>query len=266
MKQEKHLTPAELLDYLFEHGKFDKKFIEQHLQKCNICSDKFGKIQMILKNTFLSKKKKTYKKTKDCLDDNFIAGYIDEKLSPADKTKVEKHLLKCDYCLNRFLEVFYATEKLKSVSLPLLPEKLKKYIISLADTFILKIKRTVKGLKITDTNLSEYKLVPLTSILRAKSGLKKTLKVIKFSIKIFQINTKFLIIPENKNKVNLSIKFEYTKYPDISIKILKNKKVIFQDKAKTKKEFIYTLESGKYNIQFIKSRKKISLLFEIEYS
>jgi len=267
MNQTKHLSVGELINYLFEQDLSNINIIETHLKECKKCAQKFTKIQMILKKAFLTKKTTKFKRKKTCLNENLIAGYIDNSLSIEDAIKVEKHLTKCNYCLNKILEVFYATEKLKSAQLTFssLPEKIKKYIATSSETFILKIQNTIKGIKILNSNLPEYEMVPLSSTIRGKDISIKKIKIIQFSLKIFETNISFSIIPENSDKINLNLKFSYKKVsPNITIKLFRECNIIAQDKIKDKKiEFIYTLTKGDYQVQFIKSKKKFNLFLEV---
>lgn len=263
MKRFKHLTIIEFLDYLFNLEEVNKNAIELHLKECELCKEKFLKTQIILKNIILNRNKKNYKKTKNCPDENIISGYIDGRLPPHIQKKFQNHILKCDYCLTRFLEVFYATERLKNISLPSLPEKIKKYITSFAPDFYLKIKRKLNEIKILKSNLVDYKILPVSSALRTTAKYKKNFKLIKFNINLFEIETGFLIIPSENNNINLNIKFESTNPVDITIKILQHKKIIYKNKAFEKKEFSYTLSPGKYDIKFIKLKSVINFSLEI---
>ena len=102
----KHLKLDSIIN-LADNALSDKDVItaKSHLNECKKCYLKYEKlkndlsidpkIKQLLENLLL------YPSSKECLDDEMAAAYIDNGLPKEERNKADKHLKTCFYCYGR---------------------------------------------------------------------------------------------------------------------------------------------------------------------
>ncbi len=238
----KHPDLNELLDCILLEEEC-KEEILTHIKKCNECHRKFIKIKKIINNLF---ENKIANKKNACLDENLIAGYVDNLLPPALKKKVETHIMKCPYCFNLIIELYYVKRKEKLFKNKLLPEKIKKYIKSLTSTLKIKIRNEINRLVVVESSFPDTMSVPLASMFRSeKTKDKENLIVINYYKKM-----QMLLIPLGKDETMLLIKEKNGVKKRVYIIEGEKKRITFEgEKGYVLKKGIYLLKINSTEVE-----------------
>ncbi|MBM4139869.1 MAG: hypothetical protein FJ242_00015 [Nitrospira sp.] len=152
-----------------------------------------------------------------CLNNEIIAAYLDNTLSPKDMTVVEEHLMSCDKCLREAISLNEILLRMSEGEAIPLPEKLREKVIS--------TNRTSKKVKY----LSEF-VISLSE--KAISLIKTAFLPEGTELKVFGSQSPALIyrgkelsgdvlnINQKINDIDIRIQFYNTEGPAASLRVL----------------------------------------------
>ena len=123
MKTSRCITSEELLQMV--DSNFDnqqQKEMREHIKECKACRQLFKNISN-LEVVIKTKRLNFFPKYKEkCLDEQQIAGFVDNSLTDKDKHRIGRHLLHCDNCLHQIVQLNNMVEDIKSSDLETVPD------------------------------------------------------------------------------------------------------------------------------------------------
>lgn len=175
-----------------ESSKEEAKKIKDHMEECSNCQQNTDFLKVLSIAVPQAMKEIESERTKDCLDDERLAAYLDNKFSEEKKQKIEEHLTECSLCSQ---EVVSLREMLDSIE--------KEGIEETPDWLIEKAKK--KGL-IPEPKIVEKK----PSVYEQICG--QIIEILRTLIKTPSLTpTASLTATENKFPVVASLKKPYRK-------------------------------------------------------